>query len=125
MEALMRNNTTGPGGLMNQSQDQVWALQQALLPEGSREYYDQRGLPHNAEHIQEDDMEKVIIPAVRRDQANLPARLKLKEIMDTHTLGLAFAGTTSLNPMQSVTFETAFYQRDNMLVCAPTGAGEC
>lgn len=120
----MINNSAalGQGGLMNRSQDEVWALQQALLPEGSREYYDKRGLPHGAEHIKEDGLEKVIIPAARRDQANLPARLKIRDIMDAE-FGKAFAGTTSLNPMQSVTFETAFHQRENMLVCAPTGAG--
>ena len=37
---------------------------------------------------------------------------------------LPFKGTTSLNPMQSAVFERAFHTRDNLLVCAPTGAGK-
>jgi len=36
----------------------------------------------------------------------------------------AFEGTKSLNPMQSTVFETAFHTSDNLLICAPTGAGK-
>lgn len=37
---------------------------------------------------------------------------------------LAFAGYTSLNRIQSRIFDAAFYTNQNLLVCAPTGAGK-
>lgn len=37
---------------------------------------------------------------------------------------LAFQGVTSLNRVQSRIFPTAFRSNENMLVCAPTGAGK-
>ena len=37
---------------------------------------------------------------------------------------MVFRGTKSLNRLQSRVFETAFYSNENMLVCAPTGAGK-
>ena len=83
----------GDGGLMHRSQEEVWALQQSLLPEGSREYYDNRGLPRDAIRVEEDGMEKVIIPAAKLDKAAQCARLKIADIMDAE-LGKAFAGTT-------------------------------
>lgn len=111
----------GDGGLVNRSNEEVWALQQSLLPEGSRQYYDSRGLPKDSIREVEGDMERVIIPAARRDEANLPARLKIADIMNSE-LSKAFEGTASLNPMQSATFEVAFHSRDNMMVCAPVSS---
>jgi len=114
----------GDGGLMHRNRDDMWALQQSLLPEGSREYYDtNRGLPRNAIREQDNDMEKVILPAMRMDPKQVATRLKIAEIMDANC-ARAFEGTASLNPMQSKTFDVAFHSRDNMMVCAPTGAGK-
>jgi hypothetical protein len=108
----------GEGGLINRSRDEILALQQSLLPEGTREYYDQRGLPKDAIHEKVGDMERVIIPAAQRDDTSLPKRLRIADILDPQQ-ALAFDGTASLNPMQSATFDVAFYSRDNMMVCAP------
>ncbi|GJU87670.1 DExH-box ATP-dependent RNA helicase DExH12-like protein [Tanacetum coccineum] len=36
----------------------------------------------------------------------------------------AFSGMTSLNRVQSRVYETAMYKADNLLLCAPTGAGK-
>lgn len=108
----------GEGGLMNRSRDEILALQQSLLPEGTREYYDQRGLPKDAIHEKVGDMERVTIPASQRDETVLPRRLQIEDIMDPQ-LALAFEGTSSLNPMQSATFDVAFHSHDNMMVCAP------
>jgi activating signal cointegrator complex subunit 3 len=101
----------------------VWQLQQSLLPDGSRQYYDKRGLPHGTIWEVEDGVEKATIPAAERDESILSARLKIKDILDPAS-AQAFAGTTSLNPMQSTVFEVAFNSRENVLVCAPTGAGK-
>jgi hypothetical protein len=108
----------GEGGLLNRSREEILALQQSLLPEGTREYYDQRGLPKDAIHEKVGDMERVIIPASLRDDTALPKRLRIVDIMDPQP-ALAFEGTSSLNPMQSATFDVAFHSRDNMMVCAP------
>ena len=114
-----QGHTLGTGGLINRSEDEIWKLQQSLLPEGTREYYDHRGLPKDA--IREkigSDMERVILPAKIRDATTLPPRLQISNIMDP-LLGQAFDGTKSLNPMQSTTFPIAFHARDNMMICAP------
>ena len=37
---------------------------------------------------------------------------------------LAFPGTATLNRIQSTIFPVAFHSAENMLVCAPTGAGK-
>ena len=115
----VQGHTLGTGGLINRTEDEIWKLQQSLLPEGTREYYDHRGLPKDA--IREkigNDMERVIIPAKLRDETKLPQRLQILDIMDP-ILGQAFEGTKSLNPMQSTTFPIAFHARDNMMICAP------
>jgi activating signal cointegrator complex subunit 3 len=36
----------------------------------------------------------------------------------------AFRGYTALNRIQSLVFETAYRTNENMLICAPTGAGK-
>jgi activating signal cointegrator complex subunit 3 len=119
----VNQETLGTGGLMLSSQEEVWQLQQSLLPDGSRQYYDKRGLPHGTIWEVEDGIEKATIPAAERDESILSARLKIKDILDPAS-AQAFAGTTSLNPMQSTVFDVAFNSRENVLVCAPTGAGK-
>ena len=37
---------------------------------------------------------------------------------------MGFQGMTSLNRIQSVVFETAYGTNENLLICAPTGAGK-
>ena len=37
---------------------------------------------------------------------------------------MAFKGTESLNLIQSIVYPTAYYTNENLLVCAPTGAGK-
>jgi hypothetical protein len=116
----------GSGGLMRRNEDELRALQQSLQPEGSRKYYNDQGLPDGT--IREDNAdigyERVIIPAPVLDVAKLHPRLNINDILDSDC-ARAFAGTASLNPMQSAVFDTAFNRRENVLVCAPTGAGTC
>lgn len=119
----INKSALGDGGLMGQSQEAIWAMQKSLLPEGSREYNEKQGLPSGTEREYGEDFEKVTIPAPRRDETQLHERLRIADIMDS-TCAQAFAGTSSLNPMQSCVFDVAFHNRDNMLVCAPTGAGK-
>lgn len=114
----------GAGGLMNRTHEELVAVQQALLPEGSRMHYDNRGLPNGTiRETDADGTQRAIIPAARRDESNLHPRLLISDVLDVDS-AKAFAGTSSLNHMQSKVFEVAFHKRDNMLVCAPTGAGK-
>jgi activating signal cointegrator complex subunit 3 len=118
----------GPGGLMNQTSTDgmLSTLQQdsSLLPDGSKQYYNQYGLPKGT-IIDEshEDYAKAVVPPAHRDESELPTKLHVSDIMSP-TCQQAFAGTTTLNPMQSSVFEVAFFGRENMLVCAPTGAGK-
>lgn len=116
-------NVMGNGGLMGRTTEELQQLQQSLLPEGSRQVYDNQGLPRGTEREYGNGYEKVTIPAVRRDESTLHRRLVISEIMDKEC-AKAFKGTTALNPMQSTVFDAAFHSRDNLLICAPTGAGK-
>ena len=121
--------TEGQGGLMNRTEDELRAIQASLQPQGSRKRYTDQTLPSGT--VREDDdiigFEKVTIPPPRLDPGSLHERLRLDDIfVNENELDCkrAFKGTDSLNPMQSTVFETAFRRRENMLVCAPTGAGK-
>lgn len=37
---------------------------------------------------------------------------------------MAFSGMKKLNRIQSVVFDTAYHSNENLLICAPTGAGK-
>jgi activating signal cointegrator complex subunit 3 len=37
---------------------------------------------------------------------------------------MAFSGMKTLNRIQSVVFEAAYKSNENLLICAPTGAGK-
>jgi hypothetical protein len=109
----------GPGGLLHRTHDEMGYLQQSLLPDGSRQYYDQRGLPKGAIREKIGDMDRVVIPAAKLDDLHLPQRLRIRDVITDPTIARAFDGTDSLNPMQSSTFQVAYHTRDNMMVCAP------
>ncbi|NXD34834.1 ASCC3 protein, partial [Copsychus sechellarum] len=50
---------------------------------------------------------------------------KIVYIKDLDEIGqLAFKGMRRLNRIQSIVFETAYNTNENMLICAPTGAGK-
>ena len=116
-------DTMGAGGLIGRTTEELQQLQQSLLPEGSRQAYDNMGLPRGTEREYGSGYEKVTIPAVHRDESLLHRRLVISDIMDTEC-AKAFKGTSTLNPMQSTVFDEAFHSRDNLLICAPTGAGK-
>lgn len=37
---------------------------------------------------------------------------------------MAFQGVKCLNKIQSIVFNTAYHSNENLLICAPTGAGK-
>jgi len=118
------NQTRGLDGMTSQQRS---AMKRNLLPEGTRRYDDghARGLPKGTEREIKEGYEKVVIPAPIREKSLLRTRIDLDEVLGSDTdERLAFAGTSSLNPMQSTVFDAAYNTRENLLICAPTGAGK-
>ncbi|XP_071491238.1 activating signal cointegrator 1 complex subunit 3-like [Diadema antillarum] len=67
--------------------------------------------------------EEVIIPP--SEQAPVSVGKNLVPISQLDDIGrVAFQGMRSLNRIQSVVFETAYNTNENLLICAPTGAGK-
>mmetsp|Transcript_105653 Transcript_105653/g.305436 ORF Transcript_105653/g.305436 Transcript_105653/m.305436 type:complete len:577 (+) Transcript_105653:81-1811(+) len=94
-----------------------------LLPEGSREYHAPQALPSGTEREWREGYEWVHIPPPRRLPA--PTGNELVPISSLPDWAQAcFPGTKRLNRIQSALFSTAFESAENMLVCAPTGAGK-
>eukprot|EP00667_Euglena_gracilis_P014004 EG_transcript_14490 len=94
--------------LFRKSGDTMLGIASTLPPGAVR-----RDLPH---------YDEIFIPAVR---ATPPKGEKLIPISDFDDWAqLAFSGVTHLNRIQSKVFEPAFRSNENMLICAPTGAGK-
>ncbi|KAK2702626.1 hypothetical protein QYM36_018768 [Artemia franciscana] len=78
-------------------------------------------IPKNAKINTYKTYEEVNIPAT----ASEPEDDKRKAIMSLDQFGqAAFAGFKSLNIIQSIVFSQAYETNENLLVCAPTGAGK-
>lgn len=80
-------------------------------------------LPDHAERIDNKQYEEVKIAA------NEPPPLSIGnnriQISDLDDIGkMAFESCTQLNRIQSVVYPVAYHTNENMLVCAPTGAGK-
>ena len=69
--------------------------------------------------------EEVTVPAENKGTGPPDTGKKTVKITSLDEIGqLAFRGIKQLNPIQSTVFETAYNTSENMLVCAPTGAGK-
>ena len=80
-------------------------------------------LPVGFERDDNRKFEEVSIPA----SAAAPVEIgkNLVPISSLDPVGqVAFKGMKSLNRIQSVVYPTAYHTSENMLVCAPTGAGK-
>lgn len=80
-------------------------------------------LPDTAQRIDNKQWEEVKIPA--GDPPPLTVgnnRIQIEELDDVGRL--AFANCKELNRIQSVVYPVAYHSNENMLVCAPTGAGK-
>ncbi|XP_060705593.1 activating signal cointegrator 1 complex subunit 3 isoform X3 [Hemiscyllium ocellatum] len=67
--------------------------------------------------------EQVVIPATQSMPIGIQE--KLIDIKNLDEIGqLVFKGMKQLNRIQSLVFETAYNTNENMLICAPTGAGK-
>ena len=69
--------------------------------------------------------EEVTVPAENKGTGPPDTGKKTVKISSLDDIGqLAFRGIKQLNTIQSTVFETAYNTSENMLVCAPTGAGK-
>ena len=125
-------NFSKPKGLDGMSALEIQnMLATQLAPEGTKQYYANafnskgsiQGLPSGTSHEYLEGYEKVSIPAKVMDQSKRRSRIQIADVMCSEEQ-IAFSGTSSLNPMQSEVFEAAFYTQENLLICAPTGAGK-
>lgn len=90
-----------------------------ILTVGGKKYR----LPLGHEEIKHEKYDEHIIPATK--VGTLGAGQKLVQIIDMDGLcKRAFVGYKSLNRMQSLVYPVAYKTNENMLICAPTGAGK-
>ena len=98
-------------------------LDALALPESSRSMGNRKcELPDTSWRAMKKGYEEVHVPAVK---SVIPKGEKLVEISDlpewTHS---AFAGMDKLNRIQSKMCDVALHSSENILLCAPTGAGK-
>lgn len=68
--------------------------------------------------------EEVTIPA-REAPSDLVAGNKRIQVDSLDEIGkIAFKGTKELNRIQTIVYPTAYHTNENLLICAPTGAGK-
>ncbi|KAK6737851.1 hypothetical protein RB195_020139 [Necator americanus] len=66
--------------------------------------------------------EEVEVPPINRGSVEDVQHVFVKDMDDLGQLG--FQGFEKLNVIQSIVFEQAYKTRENLLICAPTGAGK-
>ncbi|EZA54919.1 Activating signal cointegrator 1 complex subunit [Ooceraea biroi] len=67
--------------------------------------------------------EEVHIPVPKQEPVNI--EMQPVSIASLDDIGrMAFSGVTSLNKIQSIVFNAAYNTNENLLICAPTGAGK-
>lgn len=96
----------------------------AAIMAGPRQYHGpKKGLPPGTTDNTKPGYRLVHIPPPPK-----PADLPKTQYVDIEILEEwarpAFKGTKRLNRIQSEVFETAYYTHENLLICAPTGAGK-
>ncbi|KAL1954519.1 hypothetical protein VTO42DRAFT_1079 [Malbranchea cinnamomea] len=81
------------------------------------------GLPVGSTHREEQRYTEYTIPATKVGTLGAGQRLVPIAEMDALCQG-TFRGYKTLNRMQSLLYEVAYTTNENMLICAPTGAGK-
>ena len=118
------HKTTALGPAQNREELQyphVYKVHSAgnTLSSGGRKY----GLPEGSKKIEHEKYDEYSIPAAK--VGTLGVGRKLVEISEMDGLcKRTFKGYQSLNRMQSLVYRVAYETNENMLICAPTGAGK-
>ncbi|KAI9760134.1 MAG: hypothetical protein M4579_001854 [Chaenotheca gracillima] len=90
-----------------------------VLSTGGRKY----GVPDGSQRTEHEKYEEHSIPATKVGTLAKDQRLVKIEEMDNLCKG-TFKGYKTLNRMQSLVYPVAYSSNENMLICAPTGAGK-
>ena len=81
-------------------------------------------LPQDSFKLTKKGYEEIHVPAKINSAKNIK-KIKLDELPKwVQPIFAADKNFQALNPIQSAVFNTAFKSSENMLVCAPTGAGK-
>ena len=118
------HKTTALGPAQNREELQyphVYKVHSAgnTLSSGGRKY----GLPEGSKKIEHEKYDEYSIPAAK--VGTLGVGRILVEISEMDGLcKRTFKGYKSLNRMQSLVYRVAYETNENMLICAPTGAGK-
>eukprot|EP00002_Diphylleia_rotans_P001075 TRINITY_DN10590_c0_g1_i1.p1 TRINITY_DN10590_c0_g1~~TRINITY_DN10590_c0_g1_i1.p1 ORF type:complete len:1715 (+),score=334.69 TRINITY_DN10590_c0_g1_i1:82-5226(+) len=101
--------------------------QKVLMPEGTLStsgFGDLRNLvlPLGTERIDKKTHEEVHIPPYKSSKTPDEKLVAIAQLDDVLQLG--FKGYSHLNRIQSKLFKAAYYSNENLLICAPTGAGK-
>ncbi|XP_032669372.1 activating signal cointegrator 1 complex subunit 3 isoform X2 [Odontomachus brunneus] len=80
-------------------------------------------LAENVKRVNTDIFEEVHIPIPEKEPINV--NVDIVSISSLDKIGqTAFNGMKSLNQIQSIVFKAAYETNENLLICAPTGAGK-
>lgn len=80
-------------------------------------------LPENVKRVDTKMYEEISIPMA--EPAPVSVGNNLVPVSSLDDIGqVAFQGVKNLNRIQSVVFDTAYHSNENLLICAPTGAGK-
>ena len=118
-------------GLQGMTLEQIQEMKNNLLPEGTKQYYENQNnqLPAGAtrDHIylgRGASFEQVTVPPKIVDKSLLPAKIPLETLL-SKAERKSFGQIELLNPMQSKVAPSALDPSlPNLLICAPTGAGK-
>jgi len=117
------------GAAPNLASTDTWLLN--LEKSGTRQFHEKVGLPANTVRKHAPGLEEVFIPAPKRsellqktDDLVSVDSLTSRDGRSLAWVAAAFPGMPTLNRIQSTVFHAAFETSENMLICAPTGAGK-
>ncbi|XP_074274813.1 DExH-box ATP-dependent RNA helicase DExH12-like [Silene latifolia] len=122
----------GPRGLAEKDSENGWLNGQRQLLDLDSITFEQGGrfmankktiLPDGSFRHQAKGYEEVHIPALKAKPLE-PGEQMVKISAMPDWAQPAFQGMTQLNRVQSKVYETALFAADNILLCAPTGAGK-
>lgn len=109
---------------INKLQPEVVDLDALVFDQGSHLYSGKEiSLPKNTTKFETKTYEEYDIPAPASHHDPDEKRVTISEELPNWTQA-AFSNTTTLNRVQSKVFPSAFQSDENLLLCAPTGAGK-
>ncbi len=83
----------------------------------------QVAIPEDAKRTSDKVMEEIVIPHTSAVPPSVgDEKIKINELDEIARL--VFKGTKTLNKIQTIVFDSAYFTNENLLISAPTGAGK-